>query len=293
MNPIGLISIQFVRPFTRENFSVFSRMKSLGFDFVELLVPEKGELDLAETRKALEDAGLGIVLAARVNLSRDIASSRHEAHRGGIEYLKYCVDCASELGATIVGGPLTGSPLVYAARAPEPVAEDERIARKDRCVAALKEAGDTAADNGVQLAIEPLNRFESDVLCTCAQAIDLLDAVDHPSVNMMLDTFHMHMEEASMPESIRRAGKRLVHFQANENHRGFPGTGATDWTAIGRALVDIGYTGPMSMEPFRRNDDRFGVPIAQWRAPHEDETAKLTAACNFLHSTMLLAEHRR
>ena len=96
--------------------------------------------------------------------------------------------------------------------------------------------------------------------------MELLDAVDHPAVAMMLDTFHMHMEEASIPEAIRLAGERIVHFQANENHRGFPGTGATDWVAVFRALHEIGYAGPISLEPFRRNDDRFGVPFAQWRA---------------------------
>ena len=94
----------------------------------------------------------------------------------------------------------------------------------------------------------------------------------------MLDTFHMHMEEASIPEAIRLAGARVAHFQANENHRGFPGTGSTDWVAVGRALHDIGYKGPISLEPFRRNDDRFGVPFAQWRAPHEDESERLAAS---------------
>lgn len=293
INPIGLISIQLVRPFGNQHFSLLPKLSGLGFDLIELLVPEQGELDLAGTRRALEAATLSTALAARVNLDRDIASARPEAHRAGIEYLKYCVDCAVALGTRIVGGPLTGSPLVYASRAPQPVAEEERLARKRRCVAALREAGDYAAARDVLLALEPLNRFESDVMSTCGQAIDLLDEVDHPAVKLMLDTFHMAMEEASMPEAIRRAGPRLVHFQANENHRGFPGTGSINWVEICRALVEIDYQGPLSMEPFRREDDRFGVPIAQWRPPHEDESAKLTAACEFLRSHMLLARHRR
>ena len=146
---------------------------------------------------------------------------------------------------------------------------------------------------GVTLAVEPLNRFESDVLCTTQQAVELLDAIDHPAVRIMLDTFHMHMEEASIPEAIRLAGARVAHFQANENHRGFPGTGSTDWVAVGRALHDIGYQGPISLEPFRRNDDRFGVPFAQWRAPHEDESQRLGASAAFIKSHLLLTEYRR
>ncbi len=293
MNPVGLISMQYARPFTAEHFPLFSRMRELGYDFVELLVPEPGELDLEDTRKALDDAGLAVVLAARVNLQRNLSSDDPVAHRAGIDYLKYAADCAAALGCTIVGGPLTGNPLVFAGRPPQPVSEEERLARKARCVAGLKEAGDHAQKLGVVLAVEPLNRFESDVLCTTQQAIELLDAVDHPAVQLMLDTFHMHMEEASIAEAIRLGGRRVVHFQANENHRGFPGTGATDWVDVFRALHEIGYEGPVSLEPFRRNDDRFGVPFAQWRPPHEDESERLAASAEFIKSHITLTEYRR
>ena len=293
MNPVGLISMQYARPFTAEHFPLFYRMRELGYDFVELLVPEPGELDLAETRAALKDAGLGVVLAARVNLQRNLSSPEPEVHRAGIDYLKYAADCAAALGAKIVGGPLTGNPLVFAGRPPQPVSEDERLARMERSIKGLKEAGDHAANAGILLAVEPLNRFESDVLCTTQQAIELLDAVDHPAVQLMLDTFHMHMEEASIAEAIRLGGKRVVHFQANENHRGFPGTGATDWVEVFRALHEIGYRGPVSLEPFRRSDDRFGVPFAQWRPPHEDESERLASSAAFIKSHITLTEYRR
>jgi D-psicose/D-tagatose/L-ribulose 3-epimerase len=293
MNPIGLISMQYAGPFTTEHFHLFKKMRDLGFDFVELLVPEPGEINMAEARRALDDAGLAVVLAARVNLQRNLSSDDRTAHRAGIDYLRYTADCAATLGAAIVGGPLTGNPLVFAGRPPAPITEDERLARKERCVAGLKEAGDHAAMAGITLAVEPLNRFESDVLCTTQQAIELLDAVDHPAVKLMLDTFHMHMEEASIAEAIRLGGAHLVHFQANENHRGFPGTGSTDWVAVGRALHDAGYNGPVSLEPFRRDDDRFGVPFAQWRAPHEDESERLAASVAFIKSHLTLTEYRR
>lgn len=293
MNPVGLISMQYARPFTARHYPLFGKIREHGYDFIELLVPETGELDISETKKALDDAGLGIVLAARVNLQRNLAAKDRGAHRAGIDYLKYTVDCAAGLGAKIVGGPLTGNPLVFAGRAPQPVEEVERLARKERCVQGLKEAGDYAAKAGVVLAVEPLNRFESDVLCTTQQAMELLDAVDHPSIKLMLDTFHMHMEESSIAEAILLAGSRIAHFQANENHRGFPGTGCTNWIEVFRALHSVGYEGPISLEPFRRNDDRFGIPFAQWRPPHEDESDRLSAASAFIKSHLLLTEYRR
>lgn len=293
MNPIGLISMQYARPFTAEHFPLFARMKALGYDFVELLVPEPGELDPRQTGQALRDAGLDVVLAARVNLQRNLCSEDATARSAGVDYLRYAADTAAQMGATIVGGPLTGNPLVFAGRAPAPVGEEERLARKERAVSGLRSAGEHARAAGITLAVEPLNRFESDVLSTTHQAMELLDAVDHPSIALMLDTFHMHMEEASIAEAIRLAGTRLVHFQANENHRGFPGTGMTDWVDVCRALHEIAYTGPISLEPFRRNDDRFGVPFAQWRAPHEDESDRLGAAAAFIRTHLTLTEYRR
>ncbi|MFC1832510.1 sugar phosphate isomerase/epimerase family protein, partial [Thermodesulfobacteriota bacterium] len=112
MNEIGIISMQFARPFTAEHFVLFNKIKKLGFDFIELLVPEPGELNLKDTKQALDDAGLGVILAARVNLDRNIASADKNKQQCGIDYLKYAIECSAKLGSKIVGGPLTGNPLV-------------------------------------------------------------------------------------------------------------------------------------------------------------------------------------
>lgn len=293
VNPIGIISMQYARPFTEAHFHLFDQVRDTGFDFIELLVPEPGELDLGKTRQALNDAGLNVVLAARVNMQRNIASDERSARDRGVSYLKYAIEAAAELGAPIVGGPLTGNPLVFAGRPPSPVTDKQRESRKTYCIDGLSEAAKAAQACDVVLGLEPLNRFESDVLCTTQQAIELLDAVNHPNLKIMLDTFHMAMEEASIAEAIHLAGSRIGHFQANENHRGFLGTGSINWVDVCRALRAVQYTGPISLEPFRRNDDRFGVPIAQWRPPHEDETERLAASAAFLSSHLSLAGYRR
>lgn len=290
-NPVGIISMQFVRPFTRADLPLFARCRDLGFDFIELLVPEPDDdLDLAETRTALEDAGLDVVLAARVNLQRSIASDDAAAREGGLDYLKRTVEVANALGARIVGGPLYGEPLVFAGRAPVPHDAAAIRARADRTVAGLAAVAPEARAAGVVLGLEPLNRFETDVVSTARQAIEVVDAVGDAGLGVMLDTFHMAMEESSIPDAIRATGSRLVHFQANENHRGFPGTGQVDWPPVMRALAEVGYTGPVSLEPFRRDDDRVGLPIAHWRAPHEDESDKLRAGLAFVRAALDLAE---
>ena len=258
-NPIGVISMFYARPFTREHFATFARMKAAGADVVELLVPEPGELDLAETRRAADEAGLAIVLAARVNLT---PGSCQREPRGSPRRASPIWRAASTshptLGARIVGGPLYGAPLVFAGRAPSPVDPDERRRRIDAVVSGLEKAAARAADSGVVLGLEALNRFETDIANTAGHAIEIVDRVGSPGLGVMLDTFHMNMEEFDLPGAIRRTGRRLVHFQANENNRGFVGSGHIDWPGIARALHDIAYDGPIVLEPFRRDDERAG-----------------------------------
>ena len=293
-HPIGIISMQFVRPFTTKDLCLLEEIKALGFDFIELLMPEpEDDLKLGDIRKALADNDLGVVLAARVNTDRSIVSADAKARQGGIDYLKTCIDAAATVGADIVGGPLYGGPLVFAGVRPSPIDEIERRARLERCVAGLAEAADAAKEADLRLALEPLNRFETDIISTVSQAIDVVDQIDNPALGLLLDSFHMNIEESSISETIRAAGDRIIHFQANENHRGFPGTGHLPWSDIFRALHDVGYEGPISLEPFRRNDDRFGIPIAHWRPPPEDEGAKLRQSLAFMRSGLAMAEHRR
>ncbi len=293
-NPIGIISMQFVRPFGPQHLSLFKKVKDLGFDFIELLVPEPEDgLDFAQTRRALADAGLGLVLAARVNLQRSIASAEPAARQGGLDYLKRCIEVADGLDARIIGGPLYGEPLVFAGRPPQPHTKDVIAERAERTVEGLAAVAPIARSAGKVLALEPLNRFETDIVCTTRQAIEVIDLVGDAGLGILLDTFHMNMEERSIPDAIRAAGHRLVHFQANENHRGFPGTGNMNWPAVMRALAEIGYEGPISLEPFRRDDDRVALPIAHWRLPHEDESPKLRAGLGLVRSCLELAEASR
>ena len=280
--PIGVISMTYARPFSAAHYPLFGRMKEAGIDFCELLVPEPGELDPAAAGRAARDAGLFLLLAARVNLQRDLASDDPGARAAGVDYLRRCVEVATACGAAIVGGPLFGTPLVFAGRPPAPIDEPRRLDRIKRVVDGLRAAAEHAAGSSVRFAVEPLNRFETDFCNTARQAVELCAAVDHSTVGVMLDTFHMNMEEDDLPAAIRLAVPHLIHFQANENHRGFLGTGHLDWPAICRALAEIGYAGAITLEPFRRTDHRLSVPLAQWRPPAHDEDADLA------HSVALL-----
>jgi D-psicose/D-tagatose/L-ribulose 3-epimerase len=240
MNPIGVISMSYARPFTAAHFPLFARMKAAGMDFCELLVPEDGELDPVAAGRAARDAGLFLQLAARVNLQRDLASDDAAARTAG--------------------------------------------------VAGLRVAAQHTKGSDVRFAVEPLNRFETDFCNTARQAMALRTLVDHPSVGIMLDTFHMNIEEDDLPQAIRLAGPLLIHFQANENHRGFLGTGHIDWPPVCRALAEIDYQGAITLEPFRRTGHLLSLPLAQWRPPSHDEDADLRASGDYLRGALHAAQ---
>ena len=286
MNPIGVISMSYTRPFTAAHFPLFARMKAAGMDFCELLVPEEGELDPAAAGRAARDAGLFLQLAARVNVQRDLASDDAASRQAGMEYLVRCIDIATACGATIVGGPLYGSPLVFAGRPPTPIDDAARRERVKRVTEGLHAVAQRAEGSSVRFAVEPLNRFETDFCNTTQQAMALCTLVDHPTIGIMLDTFHMNMEEDDLPQAIRLAGPLLIHFQANENHRGFLGTGHIDWPPICRALTEIDYQGAITLEPFRRTGHLLSLPLAQWRPPTQDEDADLAASGGLLRGAL-------
>ncbi len=105
-----------------------------------------------------------------------------------------------------------------------------------------------AGQEGVRIAFEPLNRYETHFLKTLDDAVDIAQRVDHPKVKIMADFFHMHIEETNTPEAIKRAGDWIAHVHLADNTRLLPGTGDTDFAAGFSALKEIGYGKYMALE---------------------------------------------
>ena len=138
----------------------------------------------------------------------------------------------------------------------------------------------------MQLALEILNRFETDMLNTVAQGMDFIKDVGRDNVGLHLDTFHMHLEEKNSPAAIRLAGDRLFHFHACENDRGVPGTGQVNWNGIAQALKDIHYNHAIVIESFTPDVKEIAGAVRIWReiAPDQDTIAQ--QGLKFLHTLM-------
>ncbi len=140
----------------------------------------------------------------------------------------------------------------------------------------LKDMAAYAAERGVKLAFEPLNRFETDLINVVDQGLQLIEDVGAPNLGFHLDTFHMHLEEKNTGDAIRRAGDRVFHIHACENDRGVPGSGQVNWQETFQALKDVGYDGNIVIESFTPQVKSIARAVCIWReiAPDQDAIAR-------------------
>lgn len=255
---------------TRELERLASHVSQLGFDWIEVPIENLEDLDWERSAAILRDHQLGISAAAVMSSERDLIHPDPEIRANGMDYLRQAIEASHALGAIHLVGPL------YSATGRTwQSTEDDRSRDLDLLVKNLSDLSVYASDKGVTLCLEPLNRFETSFINLADQVIEVVDRVGNPSCQIMLDTFHMNIEEKSLGNAIRAAGERLKHVHACENDRGAPGTGNINWREVAQALKDIQYDGPLVIESFTANVKSIARAAAIWRrlAPTQDSLA--------------------
>ena len=268
---LGVNTWVWTSPFTTKDFGLISKVKSMGFDIIEVAVDDASLIDATLLRETAREHGLDIVICGAFGPTRDISSDDPAVRRNGADYIVECIRLAQTVGSRLVAGP------VYSAVGKtRMISADQKARERAWCVENLRAVGKVASDAGVTIGIEPLNRFETDMINLVEQAIALIEEIGHPAYKVHIDTFHSNIEEKSIPEAIRRAGGLLGHFHACENDRGIPGTGHIDWIGIRDALRDIAYDGPVVIESFTPGAVEIAKAAAIWRplAPSQDELAQ-------------------
>jgi D-psicose/D-tagatose/L-ribulose 3-epimerase len=269
-NPVGVNAWVWVSPPTDARLAALApRVRGWGFDLLELPIETPGDWDPARTAELLDGLGLGASICVAMGPGRDLTADAATV-AATQAYLRACVAAAATVGARAVAGPLYTP--VGKTRRMEPA---ERAATLDRLVAGLRPLADYAGEHGVTLALEPLNRFETSLVNTAEQAVEIVDRVDSPALGLLLDTFHMNVEEKDQPAAIRLVGDRLAHFHACGSDRGAPGADHIAWPAIATALAEIGYEGPIVVESFTPENQSIARAAAIWRplAPTQDALA--------------------
>jgi D-psicose/D-tagatose/L-ribulose 3-epimerase len=232
-------------------------------DFIEIPLMSLETFDADAVRSRLSTVDLGAVTSTVLLNDTDITSDDPAIRARGVEYLLKCVDETADIGATSFSGVIYSQHVKPATARPT---EEAWQYSAD----ALRRVADRAAERGVVIALEPVNRYETYLVNTCEQAIRLRDLVGRDNVKIHLDTYHMNIEEKDFYDATIRAGKDLVHYHLCENDRGIPGTGQVDWDGIFRALAEIGYQGNAALESFVDVTDNMNTWVWRQLAPDGD-----------------------
>ena len=267
---LGINTFLFTSPFTNQSTKLFPQFKKWGFETIEIPVEDPSHIDPAHVKRELDKNGLvcGSICAC-MGPGRDFRGTPEE-QKTAMDYCKALIDQMVVLGCPSLIGPVYS--VVGKADAVEPAQQKKEWAL---VVKNLKEVSKYAEKKGVQICVEPLNRFETDFLNTVDQALKLVKDVRSKALRIHLDTFHMNIEEKDQGKAIRKTGKLLGHFHACGSDRGTPGNDHIDWKPIVAALKAVGYKGDVVIESFTTDVKVIARAAAIWRRiePTRDEIA--------------------
>ncbi|MEP6664588.1 MAG: sugar phosphate isomerase/epimerase [Verrucomicrobiota bacterium] len=278
---LGINTFLFTSPFTNDSTKLFPRFKKWGFETIEIPIEDPSHIDPAHVKRALDKNGLvcGSICAC-MGPGRDFRGTPEE-QKTAMVYCKKLIDQMAALGCPSLIGPVYS--VVGKADAVEPAQQKKEWAL---VVKNLKQLAHYAEKKGVQICIEPLNRFETDFLNTCDQGLKLLKAVGSKALKLHLDTFHMNIEEKNQAVAIRKAGELLGHFHACGSDRGTPGNDHIDWKPIAKALKEIKYNGDVVIESFTTDVKVIARAAAIWRRMEPTTEEIAVKGLKFLRKTL-------
>ncbi|GAA3877461.1 sugar phosphate isomerase/epimerase [Leifsonia kafniensis] len=240
---IGAHALVFTGTFDRAGLTTaIEKTKKAGFDLIEipLMGPATFDRDLAA--RLLADHDLGATASLGLSESTDLTSPDTQVVDAGERMLTECLDIVGAMGGTRLCG------VIYSAM--KKYMEPPTTAGRASSAAAINRLATRAADLGIHLSLEVVNRYETNLLNTGRAALGFLDEVDHPNVSVHLDTYHMNIEESDMFSPVLDVADRLGYVHIGESHRGYLGSGTVDFDSFFRGLARVNYDGPVVFESF-------------------------------------------
>jgi D-psicose/D-tagatose/L-ribulose 3-epimerase len=247
-----------------------------GYDYVEIALLDPWKVDTAMTRDLLAEYGVRAHASLGLSPTTDVTSTDASVIAKGDELLRKATDVLHELGGTELCGVLYCSLGKY----PGPASRENRA----NSVAAMQRLSDYAADKGINVNLEVVNRYETNIINTGIEGLAFLDEVNRPNTFIHLDTYHMNIEEDGMEKSVLAAGDKLGFVHIGESHRGYLGSGNVDFDTFFAALKKINYQGPITFESFSSAvvDPALSNTLCVWRNLWSDSDDLASTALSFM-----------
>ncbi|MEM7044672.1 MAG: sugar phosphate isomerase/epimerase [Pseudomonadota bacterium] len=279
MNPLGVHALVFVSGWSqKEAARAIDRAQAAGYQYLEIPLIDPKAINVGQTRKALDRAGIIPVTSLGLGMETDISSDDPAAVGRGEALLNDALGVARDIGSSMLSG------VLYSALGKYPKAPTE-IGRWN-CTQALRRLAERARESGMTIGIEPVNRYESNLINTGMDALRLIETIGAENMVVHLDSYHMNIEEGDPSHLIGRLGDRLGYVHINESHRGYLGTGSIDFDALFRALADHGYDGVITFEAFAAGigDPALNADLAVWRPLWDDPDDLACHARDFMRA---------
>lgn len=285
MNKLGVHAFVWEKGWSHEEcVRAVARTAEIGFDLIELSVMDPKIVDVGHTRRQLDQAGLGATMSFGLDAETDISSNDPDKTKRGQQRLEEYIALCRDLGATHLCGILHSAFQKYAVPTTA-----EGVAR---AVEVLHHVGEIAAKSDIVLGLEVVNRYESNVLNTASQAVEMCRRIGLPNVRAHLDVYHMNIEESDVSSAIIETGDYIGYFHTGDSHRGYMGSGSINLTPVFRALVKSGYQGPITFESF--SSRVVGQPLEGilgiWRNLWEDSVDLASHALMYTKAMIKAAE---
>ncbi len=247
-----------------------------GYDYVEIALLDPWKVDIAMTRDLLAEYGVRAHASLGLSPTTDVTSTDASIIAKGDELLRKATDVLHGLGGTELCGVLYCSLGKY----PGPASRENRT----NSVSAMQRLSDYAADKGINVNFEVVNRYETNIMNTSIEGLAFLDEVNRPNTFIHLDTYHMNIEEDGMEKSVIAAGDKLGFVHIGESHRGYLGSGNVDFDTFFAALKKINYQGPITFESFSSAvvDPALSNALCVWRNLWSDSDDLASTALSFM-----------
>lgn len=247
-----------------------------GFDLIEILLPNSMEIDTKAVKQQLKENHLEVVCSLNLPKEAHIAFYPKEAEK----LIKNAIDKTSDLETNFLGGVLHGGIGVFSGN---PLSETE----KNTIVEVWSSVADYAKEKGVNIAVEPINRYESYVCNTAENVLELIEKTEKDNLFLHLDTFHMNIEENNFRDPILLANKKLKHIHVTESHRGMLGEGTVNWNQFFDALKEINFEGNLVLENFSSSIPGMQQMVSLWqKSPYNAEQLAL-GSLNFIKQNLI------